>query len=145
MARTSPTSSNYCCYTTLWKSKNKKCNITVGYYQRKLHQMDRIASSKWTCRLYNLGCYAAMCVRNKDMWHRWPAKTLDANLVWLWTEHYRGCDWPVAWPSDIMCACWWWKFRTQAVKLLFICIMWFVRTFYETVIVIWCIWWLFCS
>ena len=26
-----------------------------------------------------------------------------------------------------------------------ICIMWFIRTFCETVIVIWCIWRLFCS
>ena len=44
-------------------------------------------SSKWTCRLYNLGCYAAMRVRNKDLWHLWPPKTLDANLGWLWTEN----------------------------------------------------------
>jgi len=37
------------------------------------------------------------------------------------------------------------KVWIHAVKLLFIYIMWFVRTFYETVIVIWCIWRLFCS
>jgi len=23
----------------LWKSKHRKCNITAGYYQRKLHQI----------------------------------------------------------------------------------------------------------
>jgi len=28
---------------------------------------------------------------------------------------------------------------------MFIYIIWFIRTFYETVNVIWCIWWLFCS
>jgi len=33
----------------------------------------------------------------------------------------------------------------HAVKLLFICIVWFIRTFYETINVIWCIWRLFRS
>ena len=27
----SPTSHNQCCYTTSWKSKHQKCNITAGY------------------------------------------------------------------------------------------------------------------
>jgi len=102
------------------------------------------ASSKWTCRLWNLGCYAAMHVRNKDLWDLWPAEMLDANLGWLWTESYQGCDWPVARLSEILCACWWRTLWTHAVKLLFICITWFERTFYETVNVIWCTWWLFC-
>jgi len=85
-------------------------------------------------------------VRNKDWCHLWPAKMLYVNLGWLWTERYRGCNWPpVARPSEIMCACWWRTLWTHAVKLLFICIMWFIRTFYETVNVIWCIWWLFRS
>ena len=30
----------------------------------------------------------------------WIAKTLDANLVWLWTQCYQRCNWPVARPSD---------------------------------------------
>jgi len=34
-----PTSPNYCCYTTLWKSKYLKCDITVWYWWRKLHQI----------------------------------------------------------------------------------------------------------
>ena len=89
--------------------------------------------------------YATMRVWNKDLWHLWPAKMLDANLGWLWTKCYRGCDWPVARESEIMCPCWWRTVWTHAAKLLFICIMWFIRTFYETVIVIWCIWRLFCS
>ena len=25
------------------------------------------------------------------------------NLGWLWTEHYRGCDWPVERQSEIVC------------------------------------------
>ena len=31
--------SNYCRYSTMWKSKHRKCNIAVGYYERKLYQM----------------------------------------------------------------------------------------------------------
>jgi len=61
--------------------------------------------SKWTCRLQNLGCYATMRVRNKDFWHLWPAKMLDGNLDWLWTERYRGCNWPVARQSEMMRSC----------------------------------------
>jgi len=53
--------------TLTYESQNtEKCNITDGYYQRILHQMYHIASSKWTCRLQNLGCCAAMRVQNKD-------------------------------------------------------------------------------
>jgi len=29
---------------------------------------------------------ATMRVWNKDLWHLWPAKMLDANLGWLWTN-----------------------------------------------------------
>jgi len=81
-----------------------KCNITLWYYQRKYasNQMYYTASSKWTCRLQNLGCYAAMRVWNKDLWHQQPAEILDTNLVWLWTERYWGCNWPVAWLSEII-------------------------------------------
>jgi len=46
---------------------------------------------------------------------------------------------------QIMYACWWRTLWTRAAKLLFICIMWFIRTFYETVSVIWCMWRVFCS
>jgi len=34
--------------------------------------------------------YSKACV-NKHSWHRRPAKTLDANLFWLWPEHHRCC------------------------------------------------------
>jgi len=33
-----------------------------------------------------------------------PEKLPDANLVWLWTERYQGCNWPVERPFEIMCA-----------------------------------------
>jgi len=44
------------------------------------------ASSKWIkiimCLKFTyMGCYTAMRVRNKDSWHRLPAKTFDANMV----------------------------------------------------------------
>jgi len=44
---------------------------------------------------------------------------LDANMVWLWAGHHRRCDWPMAWPSEIMRACWWWAL-THAVTWMFI-------------------------
>jgi len=72
-------------------------------------------------------------------------KMLDANLGWLWTERHRGCNWPVVQQSEIMYACWWWTLWTHPAKLLFISIMWFIRAFYETVNVIWCIWRQFCT
>ena len=90
-------------------------NITKEHYTRCI-----IASSKWTrvtmcLKFAYFGCYTTMCVWNKDSWHRRPAKTLDANLVWR-------CDWPVAWPSEIMCACWWWTLWSliTAVTRMFI-------------------------
>jgi len=52
-----------------------------------------------------LRCYTAMRIWNTDSWHRRPAKMLTANLVWVWPGHHWCCDWPVAWPSEIMCAC----------------------------------------
>jgi len=45
------------------------------------------------CLIFSyLGYCAAVCVQNKDSWHRWPAKTFDANSVWLRTWHYRCCS-----------------------------------------------------
>jgi len=66
-----------------------------------------IALSKWanvTCLKFTyLGCCTAMLVWNSDSWYRQPAKTLDANLVWLWTGHYRCYDWAVERSSETMC------------------------------------------
>ena len=59
------------------------------------------------------------CVYETNSWYRRPAKTLDANLFWLWPGHHWRCDWPVAWPSE-MCACWWWTLRTHALTWMFI-------------------------
>jgi len=60
-----------------------------------------VASSKWTkvivCFKFTyLECYTAVRLWS-DSLHRRPAKSLDANSVWLWPKHYRCCDWPVAW------------------------------------------------
>jgi len=68
-----------------------------------------IASLKWTsvmCHIIYL--FGVLCSNacTKQIWHLWPARTLDANLVRLWTGRYQRCSWPVAWPSDVMCACW---------------------------------------
>ena len=96
-----------------------------------------IASAKWTTvimcfKFTYLGCCTAM---GRPIWNdsrrRRPAKTLDANLIWLWPGHCR--HWPVAWPSEIVCAGgghW-----THALwhECSFI---WCFRTFYETVTLI---------
>jgi len=92
-----------------------------------------IASSKWTrvamCLTFTyLGCYTAKRVWNKDSWYRRPAKTLDANLFWLWPEHHP------CW-RDHLRSC------VHAGGGHFECMLWpecsfilFTRTFYETVI-----------
>jgi len=61
-----------------------------------------------------------MHVWDKDSWHQRPARAIHANLVRSWLRHHRLCDWPVAWPSEITCACWWWTLWTHAVNWIFI-------------------------
>ena len=96
------------------ESRNSK-NVILQWHITKENCIKRVvyASSNWTCIWHNLGCSAAMRVWNKGLWHLWPAKTLDANLGWFWKERHRGCDWPLARPSEIMCACWWRKLWTM--------------------------------
>jgi len=62
-----------------------------------------------------LGCYTAKRVWNKYSAHRRPAKTLDANLF----DFDRNII-HAAWPSEIMCACWWWTLWTHALTWMFI-------------------------
>jgi len=121
-------------HVTVWTSPTSPSAALLHYLvkvetlkicPRQLHQCIT-ASLKWTrvsmCnKCIYFGSYTAMCVWNNDSWHRRPVKTLVANLVWLWTRHYQRCDWPVVtWPSEIMCACWWWTLWTHAVKWTFI-------------------------
>jgi len=80
-----------------------------------------IALSKWTrvilCfTLTYLGCYTAKRVWNKDSWHRQPAKTLDANFFLTLT----GTSSMLAWPSEIMRACWWWTLWTHVLTWMLI-------------------------
>jgi len=96
-----------------------------------------IASPKWArvimCLTFTYsGCYTAKRVWNKDSWHWRPAKMLDANLFWLWLEHHpcwrdhlRSCVHADCGPFE----------RMLWPECSFI---WFTRTFYETVNVIWC-------
>jgi len=86
------------------ESRNaEKCNITVGYYQRKLHQMHRMGSSKWTCRLLNLGHYMQQCVyktKIRDIdevqkclmqtWFDFEQNVIDAAID-EWRDHLRSC------------------------------------------------------
>jgi len=86
-------SRNWCCYTTLWKSKHRKCKISAGYYQSNCIRYI-IASSKWTrvimCLEFTyMGVNQQSVHERKDSWHRRSAKMLDTNLVWLWPEHHQ--------------------------------------------------------
>jgi len=100
--------------TLLCESQNSwKCNVTVGYYQRKLYQMYRIRFNEMDlCIIKFRVLCSTQCAKQRFVTSM-TCKTLYANLGWLWTERYRVCDWPVARPSEIMCACWW---RTHAVN-----------------------------
>jgi len=103
-----------------------------------------IASSMWTraimcLKFTHIGCYTAKRVWNKHLWHRRPAKMLEANLFWLWSEHHR------CWRDHLR----WYVYaggghfeHTLWRECSF---MWFTRTLYETVNVIWCMSRLFCS
>jgi len=98
-----------------------KCNITVGYYQRKLHQMYRIASLKCTCRLWNLGCYAANRVRNRLVTsatckNAWCKLDLTMNRTLLRLRLTSGAT---VWDHCVH-ACWWPPLWTHAAKLLLI-------------------------
>jgi len=48
------------------------------------------------------------CVYRTSVWTKicdiCDLQVLDTNLGWFWTERYRGCDRPVEWQSEIMCA-----------------------------------------
>ena len=100
-----------------------------------------IASSMWTSvimclTLTYLECYTAKRARNKNSWYRPPAKTLDANLLWLWPKHHqcwrdhlRSCVHAGGGHFERML--WRWP------ECSFTCI-WFTRTFHETVNVMWC-------
>ena len=130
--------------TTLCKSKHRKCNSTTGYYQRKLHQMYhsviKVDQGHHVPEIYLYVCYTAKRAWNKDSWHQRPAKTLDANLLfWLWPEHHR-C-WRDHLRSCVHDSIWHFE-RMLWHKCLF---MWFIRTFYDTVNVVWCTYQLFCS
>ena len=115
---TLPKSPNYCCYTTLWKSKKTKCNITAGYYHRKLHQLHRngpglscalnllIWSIMWQ-RMYEAKIHDMISMTCKNAW---------CKLVLTLTRTSS----MLVWPSEIMCACWWWTLWSHALTWMFI-------------------------
>ena len=91
------------------ESQNTENVILQRYITKEHCTRCIIASSKLTrviiCLKFTYeGCYTAMRVWNKDSWHWWPSKTLDANLVWLWPGRHQQCDWPVTWPSESVSA-----------------------------------------
>ena len=71
------------------ENKKRKCNITAGNDQRKLHQMYhsfiKVDQGHHVPEIYLYGCYTAKLAWSKDSWHRRSAKTLDANLFRMQT------------------------------------------------------------
>ena len=98
------------------------------------------ALSKWTCRLSNFWCYAAMRVWNTDLCDicdlqkRLTQTWVDSkqNVIEAAIDQCRTSVW------DHVCVLVATTLNT-CCEIMFICIMWFVRRFYETVNVIWCI------
>jgi len=126
------------------ESRTVKYSITVEYYQRKLHQtyhnmlhrngpvdykivavMHQCVYGTMICDIYDLEkCLTQTSV---DFEHNVIEAAIDQ-----WRDSLRSY------------ACWWRTLWTHAAKLLFICIICFIRTFGETINVIWCIWQIFC-
>ena len=97
---------------TLWKSKHRKCNITVGYYQRKLHQMYhsfiKVDQGHHVPEIYLWVLYSKACMKQRFTTstvckNAWCKLVSNANLFRLWPEHHR------CWRNHVrLCACWWW-------------------------------------
>jgi len=100
---TSLTSPNYCCYTTLWKSKHRKCNITAGYHQRKLHQMYhsfiKVDQGHHVPYIYLFGVlYSKACMKQ-----RFTTSTTCKNTWCKLVLTLTGTSSMLAWPSTIVC------------------------------------------
>jgi len=97
-----------------------------------------IASSKTTSVIMCLTFtylrvpYRKACMKQR-LWHRRPAKALDANLFWLWPEHHRCCRYHLR--SCVHAG------GGHFERMLWheCSFIWFTRTFYETVNITWCI------
>ena len=144
MAWTSPASPNWCCYTTLWKSKHRKCNITAGDYQRKMHKMYhsfiKVNQVHHVPKNYLFGVLYSNAYMKRFITSTTCENAWYANVIWLWPGHYRCCSWPVARPYDIMYLWWYWIFWTHALKWIWkeCSFVWFIKTFHETINAIWC-------
>ena len=104
-----------------------------------------IASSKWTRIIMCLNLpvlYSKACMKQRSMTST-TCKNARCKLVLSLT----GASSVLAWPFEIMCACWWWTLWTHALTCMFIYMIRQQRNcrFYETVNVIWCMQRLFCS
>jgi len=88
-------SPNWCCYTTLWKSKHRKCHITADITKENCIRCI-IASSMCTRAIVYLkfthtGCYTAKrarCMKQRFMTST-TCENAWCNLCWLWPEHHR--------------------------------------------------------
>jgi len=58
---------------------------------------------------------------------------LQKRLMQTWVDFEQKVIDAVTLSSEVLCACWWRTVWTHAVPILFICSMWFIWTFCETV------------
>jgi len=117
-----------------WDITKENC-INVSYM---LHQNGHVDCKIWglmqqcmygtkICDIYDL---------QKCLMQTWVDS--EQNVIEAAIDQWRDC-------LRSLYACLWRTLWTHAAKLLFICTIRLIRTFYETVNVIWCIWQLFCS
>ena len=108
--------------TLPYESQNRKCNITVGYgyYQRKLRQMYYSFFKVYQGHhvpeiyLYDL-LYSKACIKQRFMTST-NCENAWSKLVLTLTRTSS----MLAWPSEIMCTCWWWTLWTHAMTWVFI-------------------------
>jgi len=144
MAWTSPASPNWCCYTTLWKSKHRKCNITAGDYQRKMHKMYhsfiKVNQVHHVPKNYLFGVLYSNAYMKRFITSTTCENAWYANVIWLWPGHYR-CYEPTIdhWRDRLRCVH---AMGGHFEHVLWheCSFIWFCRTFYETVDVLFWIW-----
>jgi len=103
---------------SLWMSW--RCNIAAVYHQRKLrhmyHSFIKVDRGHHVPYIYLFGVfYSKACMKERFM--SWTTcENAWCKLVLTLTRSSS----MLAWPSAIMCVCWWWTLWTHALTWMFI-------------------------
>jgi len=76
--------------------------------------------------LYGNACVKQRFMTSTTCENTWCKPGDDPDISTLWSSSGL-------WPSEVMCACWWWTLRTHAVLWHECSFIWFTGIFYETV------------